>query len=103
MAAAIYSLDFARLGHSIHIDADDACPLCIADEIEAANTAKIEALRLRDPIAEPDGGRLLGQLMTAAYSRLDLAEMLREGQAELIEVERSKAWGLSITAREVRA
>jgi hypothetical protein len=41
--------------------------------------------------------------MTAAYSRLDLAEMLREGQAELIEVERSKAWGLSITAREVRA
>ena len=93
-------LAFARLTHRVHVDPDDSCPLCIADEVEEGARARLDALRQRDPFGEPDGGRLLGQLLENAHRRRDLADAIREGDVELTAAVRSRAFGLSVTWKE---
>lgn len=94
-----YTLDYARLTHGIHVDTDDRCPLCIANELRTRADARIVDLRGVDVETAPDGGRLTGQMMTAAYARRDLAEYLEDGTATLTCVERSAAWGLGLRYR----
>lgn len=84
----------------LHDDsADDACPLCIADQLEATATARYESLS-HVPMDELlELGRYYGAVARAAGSKLDLADAIRHGDVIVTDVERSKAYGLSIRYR----